>query len=67
MAARVAALQALSPLAILSRGFSILRTVPEGTMVRRASDVMVGQTVQARLAEGQLVCVVREVLGESVS
>ena len=67
MAARVAALEALSPLAILSRGFSILRTVPEGTMVRRASDVMVGQTVQARLAEGQLVCVVREVLGESVS
>ena len=41
-----------SPLAILGRGFSILRTVPEGTMVRRASDVMVGQTVQARLAEG---------------
>ncbi|MBA5875879.1 MAG: exodeoxyribonuclease VII large subunit [Nitrospira sp. CR1.2] len=67
VAARVAALDALSPLAILSRGFSILRTVSEGRMVRRASDVAVGQQVQARLAEGQLVCVVSEVIRGSAS
>lgn len=67
VAALVAALDALSPLAILARGFSIIRTVPAGHMVRKASDVVVGQMIQARLGEGQLVCVVREVLEQSAS
>ncbi len=67
VAALVAALDALSPLAILARGFSIVRTVPEGQTVRKSSDVVVGQMVQARLGEGQLVCVVREVLEQSAS
>ncbi|HAP40174.1 MAG TPA: hypothetical protein DCQ94_10495 [Nitrospira sp.] len=67
VAARVAALDALSPLAILSRGFSVIRTVPEGKMVRKSSDVTVGQTVQARLAEGQLVCVVSDVIRQPAS
>ncbi len=67
VAARVAALDALSPLAILARGFSILRTVPDGNMVRKSSDVVVGQTVQARLGEGQLMCVVSDVIGQSAS
>ena len=67
VAARVGALDALSPLAILARGFSILRTVPDGHTVRKASDVVVGQTVQARLGEGQLMCVVSDVIGPSAS
>ncbi|MBS0170917.1 MAG: exodeoxyribonuclease VII large subunit [Nitrospira sp.] len=67
VAALVATLDALSPLAILARGFSILRTVPEGRMVRQSSDVVVGQTVRARLGEGQLVCVVRETIEQTAS
>jgi len=60
----VATLDSLSPLAILARGYSILQTVPEGAVVRRAGDVTVGTDVRARLAEGQLLCRVRDVLPE---
>lgn len=67
VATRMAALDALSPLAILNRGFSVIQTVPAGRVVRRASDVVAGETVQARLAEGRLVCLVNEVLPQSVS
>jgi exodeoxyribonuclease VII large subunit len=58
----VATLDSLSPLAILARGYSIVQTVPEGAVVRRAADVAVGQDVRARLAEGQLLCRVQDVL-----
>jgi exodeoxyribonuclease VII large subunit len=58
----VATLDSLSPLAILARGYSIVQTVPEGAVVRRAADVAVGQDVLARLAEGHLLCTVQDVL-----
>jgi exodeoxyribonuclease VII large subunit len=61
----VLAMDGLSPLAILARGYCIMRTVPEGRVVRRTEDVAVGDQVRARLAEGQLVCAVREVVPES--
>ena len=56
------ALDALSPLAILSRGYSVIQAIPSGRIVRLASDVAVGDVVQARLAEGRLLCLVSEVL-----
>ncbi len=61
----MAALDSLSPLAILARGYSIVQTVPEGTVVRRAGDVAVGDDVRARLAEGQLLCTIRKVMPDS--
>jgi len=60
----VAALDSLSPLAILGRGYSIVQTIPDGRVVRRAEEVSEGDQVRARLAEGQLVCDVRKVLPE---
>ncbi|MCW5799071.1 MAG: exodeoxyribonuclease VII large subunit [Nitrospira sp.] len=61
VAMQVAALDALSPLAILQRGFSIVHTISDGKVLRRASDVAVGEAVQVTLAEGQLVCQVEKV------
>lgn len=63
----MAALDALSPLAILKRGYSVVQTVPTGRIVRRASDVTVGEMVHARLSEGRLLCLVKEVLSHPVS
>ncbi|NGZ02547.1 MAG: hypothetical protein CV090_05805, partial [Nitrospira sp. WS238] len=63
----MAALDALSPLAILKRGYSIVQTVPTGWIVRRASDVTVGDVIHARLSEGRLLCLVKEVLSHPVS
>ncbi|MBM4123576.1 MAG: exodeoxyribonuclease VII large subunit [Nitrospira sp.] len=61
----VQALDGLSPLAILARGYSIIQTVSDGAVVRRAGDLSVGETVRARLAEGQLICSVRQVVPKS--
>ena len=51
-------LDTLSPLAILSRGYSILETSPGGTIVKDAQSVQVGDRIRARLAEGRLSCLV---------
>ncbi len=59
------ALDNLSPLAILGRGYSIVQTVPEGTVVKRAQDVSVGDEILARLADGRLLCDVRKILPDS--
>ncbi len=53
-------LDTLSPLAILSRGYSILETSPGGTIVKDAESVRVGDRIRARLAEGRLSCLVEE-------
>ena len=51
-------LDTLSPLAILSRGYSIIETVPGGTIVKDAQAVQAGDRIRARLAEGRLSCLV---------
>ncbi len=53
-------LDTLSPLAILSRGYSILETAPGGTIVKDAQSVRVGDRIRARLAKGRLSCLVEE-------
>ncbi len=65
--AYMTALDALSPLDILKRGYSVIQTVPSGQIVRRASEVAVGEVLHARLAEGRLLCLVKEVLPQPVS
>lgn len=58
----VARLNALSPLAILGRGYSLLFTALDGEIIRRSQDVQAGDKVVARLSEGQLHCTVDRVL-----
>jgi exodeoxyribonuclease VII large subunit len=59
------ALDGLSPLAVLGRGYGIVQTVPDGTVVKRVRDVSAGDQVSARLADGRLLCDVREILPDS--
>jgi exodeoxyribonuclease VII large subunit len=61
----VAELNNLSPLAILGRGYSILHNLGTGQIIRRAQDVRVGDELTARLASGQLGCVVKDVIPHS--
>jgi exodeoxyribonuclease VII large subunit len=52
-------------LAVLGRGYSILYTLPTGQVLHRASDVVVGQELEARLASGRLNCMVTHVFDDS--
>jgi exodeoxyribonuclease VII large subunit len=63
--AMIAALDSLSPLGILARGYSIVQTIPEGRVITRASDVAANEVVDITLAEGRLVCKVRQALPSS--
>lgn len=51
-----ARLRALSPAAILARGYSIARTVPEGKILRNADSARVGREIEVTLAKGALQC-----------
>ncbi|MGI9516226.1 MAG: exodeoxyribonuclease VII large subunit [Pirellulaceae bacterium] len=44
-------LQAISPLNVLARGYSVTETI-DGTTIRQASDVATGQNIVTRLASG---------------
>jgi exodeoxyribonuclease VII large subunit len=51
-----AALEALNPLAILARGYSITRTIPDAAVVKNEKDVGLDQELEVMLAKGRLVC-----------
>jgi exodeoxyribonuclease VII large subunit len=47
-------LDSLSPLAVLSRGYALVRREADGAIVRRATDVASGDRLKIRLAEGEI-------------
>ena len=59
-----ARLQALSPLAILSRGYGIARSLPNAVVIRDSNDVRVGQDLEIILAKGALLCTVKRILSD---
>ncbi|MDD2673223.1 MAG: exodeoxyribonuclease VII large subunit [Syntrophales bacterium] len=52
LAGLVSVLDSLSPLAVLKRGYGLVRTVPEGTIVRSSASVDAGREVDVKVAEG---------------
>lgn len=60
-------LNAVSPLATLSRGYSIARKLPGRFVVRHNSQVAPGDRVELRFASGSAICTVEESRGESES
>jgi exodeoxyribonuclease VII large subunit len=51
-------LDTISPLATLQRGYAIVSRLPERRILRQAATVKAGDRVEARLAQGALVCTV---------
>ena len=60
-------LDSLSPLAILARGYSICRRLPDLVLVKEALGVETGEQVEVTLSQGGLICRVEEVRGQSPS
>jgi exodeoxyribonuclease VII large subunit len=57
-------MQNLSPLAILARGYGIVQAA-DGRILKKADEVSEGDEIRARLAEGQLICRVQDILPDS--
>ena len=62
---QAALLSSLSPLAVLGRGYSIARRLPDGLILRRAGDAACGQEIDLRLAEGNLQAKIIKILKET--
>ena len=58
-AALAAKLDALSPLKVLGRGYAVAKSA-DGTILRAAEDVSVGETIEVLLGRGSLGCTVKE-------
>ena len=54
-----AKLEALNPLAILARGYSVTRTIPKAVVVNDSQMVELDQELEVMLARGRLVCRVK--------
>ncbi len=54
-------LNLVSPLNILERGYSITRRLPLKEVVRKTSDVCVGDQVEIKLHKGSLICTTEEI------
>ena len=54
-------LQTLNPLAILSRGYSVLEDQSSGEIVRSRTQVQAGERIRALLADGSLTCLIERV------
>ena len=52
----------LSPLAVLKRGYSIVRMFPDGPILRQAESVSPGSLIEVRLSSGELTAEVRDIL-----
>jgi len=55
-----ARLETLSPIAILERGYSIARTIPDLKVVRNPRRVAINQDLEVMVAKGSLTCRVKE-------
>jgi exodeoxyribonuclease VII large subunit len=60
-----ARLHAMSPLAVLGRGYAVCWTDDRATVVRRAEQVTPGDRVRVTLGAGEIGCDVREVVGDA--
>ena len=63
-AALGASRHAMSRLAVRARGYAVARTA-NGTVLRSADEVTVGETIDVTLGRGSLACTVNETRGEN--
>ena len=54
-------LEALSPLSILNRGYSISARLPEGKIIKDTTDIKVGDRVETKLGKGKFISKVEDI------
>ncbi|AEV68660.1 Exodeoxyribonuclease VII large subunit [Acetivibrio clariflavus DSM 19732] len=58
-------LDALSPLTILARGYSIVKSADDQRIIKSVTDVAEGEQIKVNLADGNLECTVNKVKGRN--
>lgn len=58
------ALDAVSPLGTLNRGYAIIQHLPKDTVIRSTREVVRGERVQVRLQHGRLLCKIEDIIDE---
>jgi exodeoxyribonuclease VII large subunit len=53
-------LQALSPWGILDRGYALVRTLPDLTLVKKMEDAQPGRQIRVSITQGELDCLVQQ-------
>lgn len=66
LASSASRLEALSPLAVLARGYSLTEEVDSGKLIRNASSLHVGDQIRSRFASGQTISTVTRIESESI-
>jgi exodeoxyribonuclease VII large subunit len=64
LAATARALEAVSPLATLGRGYAIVKKLPEQSIVRQTGDVQIGMHIETQLSQGRIISTVEELQPE---
>jgi len=62
----VASLEALSPLAVLGRGFAVVEKVPSGRIVKSVRQLHPGERLHVRLRDGSITCAVESVILQEI-
>lgn len=57
---QISKLQALSPLSVLQRGYSICQSSKDQKIIRKVEDVSIGDMVFVVLSDGKLLCMVKD-------
>ena len=57
----ISQLHQLSPLAVLARGYSIVKDVRNGKVLKKSTDTEIGAEVHATLSEGAIICKVKHI------
>ncbi|MHC1573906.1 MAG: exodeoxyribonuclease VII large subunit [Candidatus Syntropharchaeales archaeon] len=53
-------IDALSPLSVLKRGYTITYSLPDRKVIKRSADVSVGEELEIRFSDGRLICGVKK-------
>ncbi len=56
-----ASLQTLSPLSILARGYGVVRRVSDASVIKTASSVSAGDSIEVLLSDGRLVAEIKDI------
>ncbi|RLG34355.1 hypothetical protein DRN98_02655 [Methanosarcinales archaeon] len=57
-------IDALSPLSVLKRGYTITYSLPDHRVLKRSSETSVGDEIEVQFADGRIVCGVKQMRGD---